>query len=242
MTSPAPTQSAVQAALRAFLVGILPSDTQIVEGQDNRVAQPRANNHVVMTPTRRPRISTNVDADADCSFTGSISGDTLTVTDVELGELQVGAVLSGTVGVTANTTITALGTGTGGVGTYVVSPAQTRVSSALAAGIIDVTQSTMIVYQLDVHGPLGSENAQTISTLLRDDYGVRRFRDDLGDVASPLYTDDPRQLPFINAEKQYEDRWVVEVTLQANEVVGIAQQYAEVVTVDLINVDATYPP
>ncbi len=239
MTSPAPTQSDVQAALRAFLVGILPSGTTVIEGQDNRVPQPRANNHVVMTPTRRPRISTNVDGDADCAFTGSILGTVLTVTAVDHGELVVGANVDGAA---ASTSITALITGTGGVGTYRITPSQTLPSSSLAAGMIDVEQSTMIVYQLDVHGPLGAENAQVISTLLRDDYGVRRFRDDLGDVASPLYTDDPRQLPFINAEKQYEDRWVVEVTLQANEVVSVPQQFADVVAVDLIDVDAAYPP
>jgi sugar lactone lactonase YvrE len=52
---------------------------------------------------------------------GSITGTTLTVTQITKGSLTVGAVLSGT-GVTNNTTITALGSGTGGVGTYTISP------------------------------------------------------------------------------------------------------------------------
>ena len=58
------------------------------------------------------------------TVTGDITGTTLTVTAVTAGTLSVGSVLSGT-GITAGTTITALGTGTGGVGTYTVSLSQT---------------------------------------------------------------------------------------------------------------------
>jgi hypothetical protein len=55
--------------------------------------------------------------------TGSIAGNTLTVTGVTSGGIDVGATLSGA-GVTAGTTVTARGTGTGGVGTYTVSVVQ----------------------------------------------------------------------------------------------------------------------
>ena len=54
----------------------------------------------------------------------SISGTTLTVGGTVTGTFAVGMVLSGT-GVTAGTTITAIGTGTGGAGTYTVSASQT---------------------------------------------------------------------------------------------------------------------
>jgi microcystin-dependent protein len=54
------------------------------------------------------------------SFTGAISSTTLTVSAVASGQLFVGQTISGT-GVTSGTTITAFGTGTGGVGTYTVS-------------------------------------------------------------------------------------------------------------------------
>jgi microcystin-dependent protein len=58
------------------------------------------------------------------SFTGGISGTTLTVSAVASGQLFVGQTISGT-GVTSGTTITAFGTGTGGIGTYTVSVAPT---------------------------------------------------------------------------------------------------------------------
>ena len=64
------------------------------------------------------------------STSSSISGTTLTVGGTVTGTFQVGQTLSGT-GVTANTTITALGTGTGGAGTYTVSTSQTVSSTAI---------------------------------------------------------------------------------------------------------------
>jgi Putative Flp pilus-assembly TadE/G-like len=68
------------------------------------------------------------------SFTGRISGTTLTVTAVTTGTIGVGDVLSGS-GVTSNTTITARGTGTGGAGTYTISVSQTVASEAMAGWI-----------------------------------------------------------------------------------------------------------
>ena len=61
---------------------------------------------------------------------GSIAATTLTVTAVTSGKLAVGQAVWGT-GVTAGTTITALLTGTGGTGTYAVSPSQTVASTSL---------------------------------------------------------------------------------------------------------------
>ncbi|MBX9858947.1 MAG: hypothetical protein K2Y20_05060 [Sphingomonas sp.] len=66
------------------------------------------------------------------TVTGAISGTTLTVTAVASGGLTVGSTISGT-GVTAGTRITALGTGTGGIGTYTVTPSQTAASTTLTA-------------------------------------------------------------------------------------------------------------
>jgi hypothetical protein len=75
--------------------------------------------------------TTDPDASA-ASFTGSISGTTLTVTAVASGTVTVGQVLSGT-GITSGTLITALGTGTGGNGTYTVQTSQTASSTTITA-------------------------------------------------------------------------------------------------------------
>lgn len=70
----------------------------------------------------------------NATFTGSISGTTLTVTAVSgVGSIQVGQTLSGT-SVTSGTTVTAFVTGTGGTGTYTVSTSQTISSESLSSG------------------------------------------------------------------------------------------------------------
>ena len=71
---------------------------------------------------------------------GILAGTTLTVLSVTSGVLYVGAAISGT-GVTAGTTITAFGTGTGGAGTYTVSVSQ-LVASATITSPVSVTVST----------------------------------------------------------------------------------------------------
>ena len=63
-------------------------------------------------------------------FTGSISSTTLTVTSVLSGTIAVGQAIFGQ-GMAQNTVITALGTGSGGVGTYTVSDSQTVASTSI---------------------------------------------------------------------------------------------------------------
>ena len=67
-----------------------------------------------------------------CSFTGSISTTTLTVTAMTAGSLGVGSLLSGN-GVKPGTYITALGTGLGNTGTYTVAVSQTVSSGVMTA-------------------------------------------------------------------------------------------------------------
>jgi hypothetical protein len=64
------------------------------------------------------------------TFTGSISTTTLTVTSVLSGTIAVGQAIFGN-NVSQNTVITALGTGSGGVGTYTVSNSQTVASTSI---------------------------------------------------------------------------------------------------------------
>lgn len=56
--------------------------------------------------------------------TGAIATTTLTVSAVTSGTVQIGQTITGA-GIAPGTTITALGTGTGGIGTYIVSVSQT---------------------------------------------------------------------------------------------------------------------
>lgn len=237
-----PTDSQIRTALRSFLLGILPAGVEVVLGQDNRVPEPVALDFVVMTRIRSDRLATNVDTYADVAFEGSISGTVLTVTSMLLGEILVGATLFGT-GVAAGTTIASFGSGSGGVGTYNLSgSAQTVESEVMATGALSALQETEILYQLDVHGPNSSDNAEIITTLFRDEYAVEQFASLISGV-TPLHADDPKQIPFVNDQQQYEYRWVVEARIQANQaVISIPQQFASAFDVTLVEVDAAYPP
>ena len=83
------------------------------------------------------------------TFTGSISGTTLTVTAVSAGTIQVGQGISGT-GVTAGTTIVGLGTGTGSTGTYTVSASQTVASTTISTVSLNYTSIPSWVKRITV--------------------------------------------------------------------------------------------
>lgn len=71
-------------------------------------------------------------------FIGSVSGTTLTVTLMKSGTIAVGQQLFG-VGTSPETIITALGTGTGGVGTYTLNLSQTVASQTLNTAAVAAT-------------------------------------------------------------------------------------------------------
>jgi hypothetical protein len=76
-------------------------------------------------------VDLHVGSGTACSFTGSITATTLTVSAVASGALAVGQLITGT-GVAPATFITALGSGTGGTGTYTLGTSQTVASEAMA--------------------------------------------------------------------------------------------------------------
>jgi hypothetical protein len=81
--------------------------------------------NVSQTVTARSLNSTATGA----RFTATIAGTTMTVSAVATGTIYLGQTIQGA-GVTAGTVVTALGTGTGGVGTYTLS-----VASTVAVGV-----------------------------------------------------------------------------------------------------------
>ena len=235
-----PTQTNETTVLRTFLESIMPAGVDCILAQANLVPEPSTPNFVMITPLRRVRLSTNVDTFVDCKLTGSISGSTMTITKVFYGALQVGSVIFG-VGVATPTQVTAFGSGSGGLGTYTVSPSQSVGSETLAAGVMNAMQPTELTVQLDVHGPASGDNAQTISTLFRDDYAYQAFNA-LNPNMAPFYADDPRQVPFINDQAQFEDRWIIEACMQVNAtVLDLPQEFFESVVVAFCPVDIFEP-
>jgi hypothetical protein len=84
------------------------------------------------------RYTWHISSPSSAVFTGSISGTTLTVTAVTNGTIGIGQSLFG-VGITSETVITALGTGTGGTGTYTVNLSQTVASERMNSTAVGAT-------------------------------------------------------------------------------------------------------
>lgn len=102
------------------------------------------------------------------------------------------------------------------------------------AGTVSAQESRKVRYQLDVHGPNSTDNARVITTLWRSQYACRI----LAPTFQPLYADDGQQLPFINGEGQYENRWVLMLYLQVNPAVSTPIEFADTVTVTLVEAEA----
>jgi hypothetical protein len=242
-----PTQADVVKALQAFLVQVtgLPVG-QVIVGQQNRIASPPNQTYIVMTPIRMTRLGTNVDASADVKLSGSIAGNTLTVTDVVRGAIVRGTSLFGP-GVAPRTIIGNFLEGNdGGVGKYQVTPNQEVAETTMSAGGKTMTQSAEIVVQLDFHSADYSSGdlAQQVSTSLRDQYGVSFFAalaPPLNGVV-PLLADDPTQRPFLNDSQQVEYRWGIDCRLQVNQQIVTPAEYADAASIVLVDVDAAFPP
>lgn len=97
-----------------------------------------------------------------------------------------------------------------------------------------VGRSTAFDFQLDIYGPNAADNAQVVSTLLRDAYGCD-FLKSYG--VQPLYCNDGQQMPLVNGEFQYESRWMMTATLQASPEIVAPAEFAYAVITSLEKAD-----
>jgi hypothetical protein len=236
-----PTADQILGQLGTAIRAVLPNIV-VVLGEQNRVAEPVEEEWVEMQPPSFRRLRTNIDTDADVRFTGAIAGTALTVSAINFGTIEVGATVFGT-GVTAGTTIATIVTPGSA---YTVSVSQTVTSRVLSAGGVGLEQGAEVIVPVHCHGPddlTAGDLAQMISTMFRDAAGVALFEIQDPDYGvRPLYADDPKQVPFVNEQTQVEMRWQVDVHLQANQTVRVPQQYADAVEIEVISVDAEFPP
>lgn len=227
------TETNIFTVLRSFILTCVAPGVAVVRGQTNRVSQPSGSDYVEITPLFQERMLTNIDEFVPCLFTGSISGTTLTVSDMPTGSISVGDTVFAS-GVTAGTTVSAFGSGTGGIGTYTVNNSQSVGSSPMQAGTRTLEQDTQVSVQVDCYGPTSADYAQTITTLFRDEYACTMFEAS-GFNMDPLYTSDPRQAPFSDSNQQIEEHWHFDAVMQVNPVLTIPQQFAEKLEVTSIH-------
>ena len=117
------------------VIGQLSSSTGIVRITDNGI-----NVYIVDGAFR---YTWYISSPASAVFTGSTSGTTLTVASVSSGTIAVGQSLYG-IGVLPETVITALGTGTGGAGTYTINRSQTVATAVLNSATVGAVVTATI--------------------------------------------------------------------------------------------------
>jgi hypothetical protein len=140
----------VNTSLTPTLIGQMNTSTGIVGITDN------GTNVYIVDGTYR--YTWRVSNPASAEFIGTISGTTLTVTLMKNGTIAAGQQLLG-LGVSPQTIITALGTGTGGIGTYVISsshtlPSQNFNSSAVGAIVTGSISGTVLTVTAITNGIL----------------------------------------------------------------------------------------
>lgn len=92
--------------------------------------------------------------------------------------------------------------------------------------------------QLDFYGPTSQEWAMQTVALFRDDYATEIFPSNI----QPLYADDPVQIPLIDGEAQYEQRWKLVASLQYNPILSTTKQSMLGVDIGLAPIDQTFNP
>jgi hypothetical protein len=91
--------------------------------------------------------------------------------------------------------------------------------------------------QIDCYGPVAEQWVLILETLFRDEVGC-----DALTFSQPLYADEGTRAPVENDSQQYENRWVMTAYFQYDPVVSTAQDFADTLTIDLVNVYERYPP
>ncbi len=171
-----PDESQILAAVRAWLLALLPAGTEVVRGQDNRVPQPKGPGFAVLTPGRLEALSTPVTRFPDGFPQGPGS---------RCDQL-----------------------------------------------------SCRLALMLDLYGPGSGDLAQTVAGLFALGTELAPWPDP---AIQPLYAEPPLQGPFLDGERQMEERWRLPLLLQITQTLTSSQDFAATLTPALIEVDSLSP-
>jgi len=100
------------------------------------------------------------------------------------------------------------------------------------------TQPIDYAIQLDCYGPIAGDWVTMLSTMWNTEQACNLLEPYGFD---PLYSGNPHQIAFVDGEKQYQHRWVMDVHIQYNPAITTSMQFASSAEVDIINVDRNYP-
>lgn len=85
-----------------------------------------------------------------------------------------------------------------------------------------IQNSVEVRFQLDFYGPHAQKRSRTVATLWKNYYACEKLT-----VCQPLYVQSYNRHVYINDSNLYEDRWILDLGLQYNPEITVAQDYAD---------------
>lgn len=86
----------------------------------------------------------------------------------------------------------------------------------------DIQNSVEVRMQIDFYGVDAEARSRVVNNLWRTQYACDRLS-----ACQPLYVQSYNRHVYVNDSNQYEDRWIMDLGLQYNPQVTVAQDYAE---------------
>lgn len=103
-------------------------------------------------------------------------------------------------------------------------------------GSASIYNAPIIEVQIDFYGVNSGDFCRAVEMAFRTSYACSQFPN----TVRPLYCSQGMQAPLINAELQYQSRWVLSAYLQYNPALKVPQQYPNELKVnEFVNVDTT---
>ena len=93
-----------------------------------------------------------------------------------------------------------------------------------------IQNSVEVRMQVDFYGVQAEARSRTVSNLWRSSFGCDGLK-----VCQPLYLQSLNRSVYVNDSNQYEDRWIMDVALQYNPQVTVAQDFTDTAPVITIN-------
>lgn len=85
-----------------------------------------------------------------------------------------------------------------------------------------IQNSVEVRLQLDFYGAMAEQRSRVVATLWRTNFACERLS-----VCQPLYVQSYNRHPYINDSNQYEERWIMDLGLQYNPQVNVAQGFTD---------------
>lgn len=101
---------------------------------------------------------------------------------------------------------------------------------------MEYTEVRQAEIQVDLYGDSAGDRAIQLETLFTSSYGYETIKG-IDERLAPLFSTEAIQAPMINSESQWQERYIITLTLHAHITVSLSQQYFDSVSITPEQVD-----